>query len=182
MGLTQSEHLHRFGPCPTDETPCQSINARPRPRPVLSSDQLGPYGVWQCACISTSKVPRPAELAESLLWHSPALKKDLEKCRASQSVRGGGNRVRETLALAEDSFHGLLTCPALAVGLGPADWSVVLLVYGKGKVHAFRTRSMGAVVTNVCSWGLCPPAHGFSPTLTGIPCPQVPTSPSGNNS
>lgn len=63
--------------------------------------------------VSTSKVPGPAELAEGLPWHSPALKKALEECWGfprCQWAEGTGDWETEC------SSHGLLTSLALAVG------------------------------------------------------------------
>lgn len=89
------------------------------------------WGCGRAATVSTSKVPGPAELAEGLPWHSPALKKALEKCLGFPRCQWMN---LETLALAKVSFHGLLTSPALAVGLGQVNWSVVHLFHGKWRV------------------------------------------------
>lgn len=99
-------------------------------------------GRGRTTSVSTSKVPGPDELTEGLPWHSPALKKGLEKCLAFLGVSGWRKWKWETPALAAGSFHGLLVSPAFAVGLGLADQSLVLF-YGEWKVRGCRTHSMG---------------------------------------
>lgn len=76
-------------------------------------------GCGKAAGISTSKVPGPAELAEGLPWHSPALKKALDSAWAFQGVSGWRKWDWEALALAVVSFHGLMTSPARAMS---GDW------------------------------------------------------------
>lgn len=150
---TQSEHYTGVtDPCRRNKLHAnRSISASSRPT----------WGCGRAAGVSTSKVPGLAELAGGLPWHSPALKKALEKCLDSPRCQCVD---WDTLASVKVFFHGLLTCPALATGLGPADWSVVHLFHGKRRVRQYRTHSTVAVVMSVCLGGSAPSS------LWALPC------------